>query len=157
MTASRPGQPGWPAAIWCAIVLTAPTLAWLTAASGITIPATSSPPRDLTLLLAWSAAEEVVFRGGIQPRLAATRGIGRRLDGLPRVVRYGVSAANFVTSLLFCAAHLWSKPAAVTAAILPVSLLLGAAFERSGRLAVSVGLHAYFNVLLYAASRWHTG
>lgn len=128
----------------------APLVAWLVAACGYTI-VVSDPVQDVAVLLLWSTAEEVVFRGGVQTMLSrrwasATAANGRR--------RIGISRANAATSLLFCAAHLWRVTPLAALGLLPVSLLLGASLERSGRLWVPIALHAYFNLLLYAASVW---
>jgi membrane protease YdiL (CAAX protease family) len=119
--------------------------AWVVAAIGYPLPVRSAA-YDLTLLLLWSVAEEVVFRGGVQPALARWPPLAARREII------GISAANALTSLLFCAAHAWSKPTLVTLGLLPISLLLGASMERSGRLWVPVALHAWFNGLLYAFS-----
>jgi membrane protease YdiL (CAAX protease family) len=142
-TLPRPAR--WSPWIWVLIVAGAVPTAWLVSAVGYPLPA-RSVGRDLALLLLWSVAEEVVFRGGVQPALARWS----PLAGSRQVM--GISAANALTSMLFCAAHAWSKPTQVTLGLLPISLLLGASMERSGRLWVPVALHAWFNVLLYAFS-----
>jgi membrane protease YdiL (CAAX protease family) len=133
----------WRARTWGLIVAGAVPTAWLVAAVGYPLPVRSAA-RDLTLLLLWSVAEEMVFRGGVQPALARWAPARRELAG--------ISMANALTSLLFCAAHAWSKPALVTLGLFPISLLLGVSMERSGRLWVPVALHAWFNALLYAFS-----
>jgi len=132
-------------------VLAAIPLSWLTATLGFTI-AVVAPARDIVMLLLWSASEEIVFRGGVQPLL--TKALARRVPSgrAARPSVLGISMANLLTSLLFSAAHLLAKPAWVALGLFPVSLLLGASLERSGRLWVPVALHAYFNLLLYAAS-----
>jgi membrane protease YdiL (CAAX protease family) len=127
------------------IVAGAVPTAWWVSAFGYPLPVRSAT-RDLALLLLWSVAEEVVFRGGVQPALARSPALAGRRQVM------GISAANALTSLLFCAAHAWSKPVSVTLGLLPISLLLGASMERSGRLWVPVALHAWFNVLLYVFS-----
>jgi len=132
-------------------VLVAIPLSWLTATLGFTI-AVVSPARDIAMLLLWSTSEEIVFRGGVQTLLAwmlARAALPARFRHRGRAV---ISMANLLTSLLFCAAHLLYKPAWVVLGLFPVSLLLGASLERSGRLWVPVALHAYFNLSLYAAS-----
>jgi len=58
-----------------------------------------------------------------------------------------------LTSVVFALAHLWNHPPLAALGVLPVSLLLGWAYERSGqRLAPPIGLHLYFNMALFAAS-----
>jgi len=150
VSAARPAPLRWPVAVWGFVVLAAAPAAWGVAALGFMTP-TGSPLRDLASLTLWSVAEEIVFRGGIQTALSRCPSFLMH-DGLRPRAWCGVSAANAVTSLLFCAAHLWSKPLPVALGLFPVSLLLGASLERSDRLAVPVALHTYFNLLLYAAS-----
>ncbi len=135
----------WSPRTWLLIVLGAVPVAWLVAAVGYPLPV-RSVVRDLVFLLLWSVAEEVVFRGGVQPALARWPPLAERHDVV------GISMANALTSVLFCAAHAWTKPAVVTLGLWPISLLLGASMERSGRLWVPVALHAWFNALLYAFS-----
>jgi membrane protease YdiL (CAAX protease family) len=141
-----------PAAALGVIVVLAIPISWSLATLGFTI-AVVDPVRDMAVLLLWSVSEEIVFRGGLQPLLARalTRHIRPGREPRPRW-RGGISSANLLTSLLFCAAHLLNKPALLVLGLFPVSLLLGASLERSGRLWVPVALHAYFNLLLYAAS-----
>lgn len=150
MTAARPAPWRWPAAVWVLIVVGAGPVAWGVAALGFTIPV-ASPLREIAGLLLWSVAEELVFRGGVQTALSRRSSILMHDGRRPRAW-CGISAANAATSVLFCAAHLWNKPATVALGLLPVSLLLGASLERSDRLIVPVALHTYFNLLLYAAS-----
>lgn len=132
-------------AFWWACVLAAPPIAWMLAARGHGI-ASGEPVRDIAFLLLWSAGEEVVFRGFVQPQLAANAWMaGHR----PLA---GISLANLLTSVLFALAHLWQRTPLVALGVLPVSLVLGASLERSGRLWVPVAMHGYFNLALYAAS-----
>jgi membrane protease YdiL (CAAX protease family) len=134
-------------AFWWAVLLGAPPIAWIVAARGFGI-AVRSPLADVAWLLLWSAAEELIFRGGVQ------RALERLFERSPRPMAAppGVTAANLLTSVLFAAAHLLDQSPAAAHGIFPVSLVLGASLERSGHLAVPVALHAYFNLLLYAAS-----
>lgn len=54
---------------------------------------------------------------------------------------------------MFALARLWNHPPLAALGVLPVSLLLGWAYERSGqRLAPPIALHLYFNVALFVAS-----
>lgn len=129
---------------WCwATVLAAAPLAWLLAVLGHGM-AVTQPLRDVPLLLLLASAEELVFRGGLQAWLAQRPGFAAR--------RFGLSGANLLTSLVFSAAHLWAHPPLLALAVFPVSLLLGASFEQSGRLWLPAALHAWFNLALYAAS-----
>jgi uncharacterized protein len=126
---------------WWGCVLLAPPLAWGAAAMGYGI-ARGNPWLDIALLALGAVVEELVFRGGVQALLL------RRLR--PRA--FGISAANLITSLAFAAVHLWAHPPLAALGVLPVSLVLGAAYERSGgRLVPPIALHLYFNLLLYGA------
>jgi membrane protease YdiL (CAAX protease family) len=149
--AAAPRSAHLPAAMLVAIVVLAIPISWLTATLGFTI-AVVAPARDVALLLLWSTSEEIVFRGGLQPLLGWVLARATEPGSAPLPGWSVISIANLVTSLLFCAAHLLNKPVWVVLGLFPVSLLLGASLERSGRLWVPVALHAYFNLLLYAAS-----
>ncbi|MFO1286843.1 MAG: JDVT-CTERM system glutamic-type intramembrane protease [Rubrivivax sp.] len=146
----------WRHGAWLAVVaLGAVPVAWAAAALGLGIAAGASPLGDIAVLVLWSASEEIVFRGGIQAALAKVPAVASRRVGWPgRGTAATVSLANVLTSVLFAAAHLWHKSAWVAATVFPVSLVLGASLERTGKLSVPVALHSYFNLLLYAASAW---
>ena len=131
------------AALFCAVAaIAAVPIAFAVAAAGYGV-ATRDPARDIAIMALWSVAEEIVFRGAIQPAFA-------------RVMKRGTSAwitpANALTSLLFAALHLWRHPVVVAAFIFPVSLVYGRARELSGRVWPAALLHVAFNSLLYAAS-----
>lgn len=129
-------------ALWWACVLGAPPLAWAAATQGYGM-ARGNPWLDVALLGLAAVVEELVFRGGLQALLL--RRLGART--------FGISAANLATSLAFAAVHLWAHPPLAALGVLPVSLVLGAAYERSGgRLGPPIALHLYFNLLLYGAS-----
>jgi membrane protease YdiL (CAAX protease family) len=132
-------------AFWLACVVAGPPVAWVVAAAGLPMPV-HDPMRDLVAIAAWSVAEEIVFRGGLQPLLA--RRFGARGRSWP------ITPANLATSLVFAGLHAWRHGAAVALGVFPVSLVYGFARERTGRVAPAALLHLWFNVLLYAAS-WH--
>jgi len=128
-------------ALWWGCILVAPPVAWVAATQGYGI-AQGNPRIDVALLAVAAVVEEVVFRGGLQALLL------RRF----RQQAVGISAANLATSLIFAAAHLWAHPPLAALGVLPVSLVLGAAYEGSGgRLGPPIALHLYFNLLLYGA------
>ena len=131
---------------WSLCVLAAPPIAFATAAAGFGM-SVADPLRDVALIVLASVAEEIVFRGFVQPGLAAW--LAKRRPGRSR---RRLTAENAATSLLFAAAHLWGHPALVAVAIFPVSLVFGSARELSGRTWPAASLHVYFNLLLYAAS-----
>ena len=92
----------------------------------------------------WSVAEEIVFRAWMQPALLRFAPM--------RVATFSITRANALTSLLFAALHAWRHPVVVALAIFPVSLMLGQARDKSGRVGPAALLHVYFNLLLYGAT-----
>ncbi len=132
---------------WWLCALAAPPVAFAVAAAGYRM-AVADPLRDIAFIALASAAEEIIFRGAVQPALAGW--FARRFahGREPRLL----TPANAATSLLFAAFHLCGHPLVVAAAIFPVSLLYGRARELSGRTWPPAALHVYFNLLLYAAS-----
>lgn len=84
--------------------------------------------------------EEVIFRGGIQTWLLRKIVLKASLLGLSR--------ANWLTSSLFAAAHIWQHPLLLVPGYLAVSLVLGYFRERYDGIRVPVALHAYYNLML---------
>jgi membrane protease YdiL (CAAX protease family) len=115
------------------VALAATLLAWpvTTAHAG----SLADLPMRLLLAAIW---EEVLFRGTLQPAIAARPWGARRW--------FGIGSANLQTSLAFAAAHLWTQPGGLWPAYFAVSLLLGAVRERTGSVAPCIALHAAFNV-----------
>jgi membrane protease YdiL (CAAX protease family) len=134
-------------AFWWTSALAAPPIALAVAAAGYAMTI-RDPLLDLAAIVLWSVAEEIVFRGALQPALA--RGFERAFGSAARSRL--LTPANLVTSLVFGVAHLWRHPAAVALGVFPLSLLYGLARERSGRIWPAAALHTAFNLLLYAAS-----
>ncbi|MEO8278686.1 MAG: JDVT-CTERM system glutamic-type intramembrane protease [Ideonella sp.] len=124
--------------------MVAPAVAWIWATLGHPVPRLSAPQLLLRLGL-YAVLEEIVFRGALQPWLATRPALANRSW-------LGISSANALTSLLFAAAHGIAQPLLQVAAIVPVSLVFGLALEHSRQLAAPIGLHLYFNGLLWAAS-----
>jgi membrane protease YdiL (CAAX protease family) len=124
---------GRPAGALLLVALAATLLAW---------PATTAEPAslaDLPMPLLFAAIwEEVLFRGTLQPAIAAHPWGARRW--------FGVGSANLQTSLAFAAAHLWTHPGGLWPAYFAVSLLLGAVRDRTGSVAPCIALHAAFNL-----------
>ena len=132
-----------PVAVWWTCAVGAPVVAWLVAKAGYGI-AVASPWPDLAVLALASVLEEIVFRGGLQSLLRRWR---------PLAATRPISGANLLTSVAFAAFHLWHHPALAALGVLPVSLLLGWVYERSGeRLLPPVLLHLYFNAALVLSS-----
>ena len=146
---------------WCAVALAALPVAWLLAYTGHGM-AVQQPWRDVLWLLGLALGEEIVFRGGVQAalmRYVPGRSVttsSASANSLPHGLSHltWLSRANVLASLAFSAAHLWAHTPAHALAVFPVSLLLGLAYERSGRLWLPAALHAWFNLVLYAASLW---
>jgi membrane protease YdiL (CAAX protease family) len=128
---------------WWTCALAAPLLALAVAAAGFGI-AVHDPAADLAALALWSVAEEIVFRGALQPALL-------RWPAL-RIEASGITRANLLTSVVFAACHVWRHPLAVALGVIPVSLVLGRMREKSGRVWPPALFHLYFNLLLYAAT-----
>lgn len=138
-----------PAAFWWACAIAAPPIAWVVAASGLAM-ATADPLRDIAVIALASVAEEIVFRGALQPAL--DRALAGRLPARWR--GFFLTPANIATSVVFAAFHLWRHPLAVAVGVFPVSLVYGRARELSGRWWPAALLHLAFNLLLYGASWW---
>jgi uncharacterized protein len=100
-----------------------------------------APWRYLSLVLLYPLAEELIFRGWLQPTLADRLGL-RALAGL--------SAANFLTSALFAAAHLPFHPAPLAIATFLPSLVFGHFQERYRSVVPGVLLHAFYNAGYFA-------
>jgi membrane protease YdiL (CAAX protease family) len=128
---------------WWACALLAPPLAIAAAAAGFGM-ARGRLLADVATIALWSVAEEIVFRGIVQPGLL-------RLPAMRREV-WTVTRANLATSVLFAACHLWQHRLAAVLGVFLVSLMLGRARDASGRLWPPALLHVYFNLLLYAAT-----
>lgn len=88
-------------------------------------------------VLAYPIVEELLFRGVIQPAIAAR--LARR--ALP-----GVSAANFHTSLAFAALHLLRHPPAQALATFFPSLVFGHFRERYANVIPGMLLHVWYNL-----------
>lgn len=84
--------------------------------------------------------EEVIFRGGIQGGLLRKEIFKLKLLGLSR--------ANWLTSSLFAAAHVWQHPVVLVPGYFVVSLALGYFRERYNGILVPVLLHAWYNLAL---------
>lgn len=80
--------------------------------------------------------EEVVFRGILQGQLLRVLG-GRRLAG--------ITAANWLTTALFAAMHLFAQPLAWAIAVAVPSLVYGHLRERFDSVWPAVAMHATYN------------
>ena len=129
--------------VWVGVAVAALPIAMLIVPLGYRVDV-HAPAVQLPLLALLAIAEEIVFRGGLQTLLARQRWL-----------RFGVaslSGANLVTSAVFGAAHLLAHSPLQSVSVIPVSLLLGVAYERSGGLRLPAALHVAFNLALYLAN-----
>jgi membrane protease YdiL (CAAX protease family) len=94
----------------------------------------------IAICVSVAVLEEVIFRGALQGWLLRKRDFKRS--------HLGLSRANWMTSLLFAAAHLWQHPLGLIPGYFAVSLVLGYFRERYGGILVPVSLHAYYNLVL---------
>lgn len=118
---------------------------WILArAAHVPITASADPAHLAIAVLIVPWAEEVVFRGGMQPLLQRCRALRRPLVG-------PVDGANVATSVLFASCHLGQLPAWLAASLLLPSLLLGCVRQRYGSLTPCFALHAWFNVCFATA------
>ncbi len=81
--------------------------------------------------------EEIVFRGGLQTLLLEY--------GFFRKRKFGISAANVVTSLAFAAAHLIYQTPLWACLVFFPSIIFGWARERYDSVIPSILLHAFYN------------
>lgn len=100
------------------------------------------PLRYFKLAVLIPIAEEIVFRGGIQPALLRTR------VGVRRVL--GCSVANLATSALFALAHLPFHPPLWALATFAPSLVFGHLRERYASVIPAVLLHVFYNAGYFA-------
>ncbi len=89
--------------------------------------------------------EEVLFRGFLQGWLL--RKIFFKCASL------GLSRANWLTSFVFAAAHVWQHPLMLVPEYLAISLVLGYFRERYNGILVPVALHVWYNLALLLLPR----
>jgi len=131
-------RPAWRDPFFAACLLAGPTVWALLIVVGVPRPAGHPPlPLLITSVLVAPVLEEWVFRGLLQGWLLERARLARS--------RLGLSGANLLTSMTFVAAHLWSRSAPVTAAVLAPSLVLGACRERYGTIWPGVAVHMVWN------------
>jgi membrane protease YdiL (CAAX protease family) len=104
-----------------------------------------APTAWAVMLVLAPAAEEIVFRGGLQDALM------RRLRG--RVA--GADAIALVaTALAFAAAHVLARGSSSAWLVFAPALLIGLAYARWRRLDACIGLHAAANALWLPAAAY---
>lgn len=89
------------------------------------------------VVLLYPIAEEIVFRGALQPLFLKSVFLSRNL--------YGFSFANILTSLLFVFAHLFFHDLVWALAVFAPSLIFGFFRDRYGGVTVPIGLHIFYN------------
>lgn len=135
--ALRPWSPRRDAWFWIAAAAAVPVLFVLRAALGPGFAPAATAAEVTRFAVIQPPLEELVFRGLIHGGLLRTAwGHGRRL---------GISAANAVTTLLFCLAHVPAQGALWAGLVLVPSLVFGLLRERSGSVLPPIALHALYN------------
>ncbi len=110
----------WP---WVNTWQAAPDIGWL---------------KTIALFTLVPVAEEILFRGFVQGGLLRAGWFCHRAAGASR--------ANWLTSFIFAAAHLWQHALILVPGYLAVSLVLGHFRERYQGLTVPILLHGYYNL-----------
>jgi membrane protease YdiL (CAAX protease family) len=87
-----------------------------------------------------AVVEEVIFRGGFQTWLLR--------KNVFKISLLGLSQANWLTSSLFAAVHIWQHPLVLVPGYFFVSLVLGYFRDRYKGIPVPVALHAWYNLVL---------
>lgn len=119
------------------LALLAGVLFWLALAGLGKTASTPSLAALFSLVLLQPVAEELLFRGLLQGKLAA-RPWGRRQLA-------GYTLANLLTSLSFMALHFFSHPPLWAAGVLLPSLLYGYFRDRHDSVYPAVALHVFYN------------
>lgn len=96
------------------------------------------PHELLALGLIYPVAEEVLFRGLVQPWLLHREALRRR--------RLGLSYANWITSTAFAGLHFFAHPPLAAVSVLLPSLAFGYFRDRHGSLCAPIFLHMYYNI-----------
>lgn len=96
-----------------------------------------APMQFLLIVLVYPVLEEMTFRGLLQPALLRQR--------WGPVRHAGLSAANWITSVLFAASHLVWHDVLQAAAIFVPALVFGYFRDRYGRITPSILLHVFYN------------
>lgn len=87
-----------------------------------------------------AVVEEVIFRGVIQAWLFGKESF--------KLKSWGISRANWTTSLIFAVVHLWQHPFWLVPGYFGVSLVFGYFFERQQSIRIPIAMHAYYNLAL---------
>ena len=96
----------------------------------------------LSLVLWQPLVEEFLFRGVIQGLLLGTT--------LGSAGRWGLTAANLVTSLVFVLVHFINQPAIWALGVFFPSMLFGLFRDRTGSIWPPIALHVLFNGAFFA-------
>jgi len=111
---------------------------WLSVPTRPAKPAEVFSRGFLLLILFWPVVEELVFRGILQAELYRV--------SWARQSRFGISAANVLTSILFTLAHVPHHPPLWAAAVIVPSLIFGYFRDRTCAVYPSILLHVYYNL-----------
>ncbi len=97
----------------------------------------SDPAAVLLGVVLYPLVEEWLFRGRLQPAIAATR--------LGRARRIGISAANLLTSVAFATVHLLAHSPVWALLVVFPSLAFGFFRDRYSAIGPSIALHVFYN------------
>ena len=97
--------------------------------------------RTAAILLIFPVLEEIVFRGLIQDYLS------NKITDWDSFL--GITWANWLTTLLFCATHLVTRSLLVASLVIVPSLLLGALRDRGFSITALAAIHVYWNGGVY--------
>jgi membrane protease YdiL (CAAX protease family) len=100
-----------------------------------------APGQFLLLVILYPVLEEIVFRGGLQSALY------RGPVGPKKFL--GLSAANFITSVVFVSFHFIYHPAVWAALVLIPSLVFGYFRDKYLSVTPAIVLHVFYNVGYY--------
>ncbi|MEE9333872.1 MAG: JDVT-CTERM system glutamic-type intramembrane protease [Granulosicoccaceae bacterium] len=138
MNTSLPNKVFWKDSSYWLALLAGPVVWCLlyTAGNGVGAPPI---PWEMFLKIAMLSPllEEIVFRGGLQTLLLEGAFFTKR--------KFGISAANIVTSLVFAAAHLIYQTPMWACLVFFPSIIFGWARERYNSVIPSILLHAFYN------------
>ena len=97
--------------------------------------------RAVAILLIFPVLEEIVFRGLIQDYISI------KLSTWDEYL--GITSANWVTTLLFCLAHLVTRSFIVALLVIVPSLVLGSLRDKGFSIKALAAIHVYWNGGVY--------
>lgn len=122
-----------------ALVIAGPVwgVMWLTVVPTFTLDNRSIALIVFMTVIWYPVLEEILFRGAIQG------GLINKAFGQKKLI--GLTGANWITSLLFVAAHFWYQPVSWALMIIIPSLIYGFFRDRYSSIYPSIFLHVFYN------------